>query len=199
MAACKHDDHEPMPIDPVIQEAETFFNFSMNGQSFDSIIMNCNKGFTSLNIEWIDTDSSFIFRQGPEFVKINDSIKLTCLIIIYDKTRSYTIYTPEVFGYYFDQAQENVSLDLELKVGDFVYKNQWYIDWEIHEYLVREIVDPNAIYEFKALERIEPHCTETWPILPVQIKYSGLMSTEDGAHTIAINSFEAQVYLAEAF
>jgi hypothetical protein len=122
-------------------------------------------------------------------------MNVECMVYIFDEANRYQLYTPALMADYINNIKDNVSIDITIGKGGLVFKNQWFDDWKIPEFLSRDVVDSNAVFTITTEEPVRPNCTENWPLLPINVMYSSILETEDGQSSISLDSLSFRWYL----
>lgn len=195
--SCKDDDFNGGSEVPV-SEVNSYINLNIDGMTFDSIKQDCIQTYTGTNNGLVWGENDFVLRQGFKF-DVGDDMTIECMVYIFDEMARYELYTPELMADYINNRKENVSIEITIEKEGLVFKNQWFDDWKIPEFLSRDIVDANASFTITTEEAIRPSCTENWPLLPINVMYSGFLETEDGQNSMNLDSLIFRWYLIELF
>lgn len=192
---CRKND-ETKPDDVWVTEVNSYINLNIDGMNFDTIEADCIRTYTGTINGLVWSEDDFVLRQGFS-LDIEEGMSVECMVYIFDKANRYQLYTPELMADYINNRKDNVSIDVTIEKGGLVLKNQWFDDWKIPEFLLRDIVDSNAVFTITTEEPVRPNCTENWPLLPINVMYSGILETKDGQNSVSLDSLSFRWYLLE--
>lgn len=200
-SACEEDQTMPMPGgEETISNPESYFVGTIGGVTIDSMKYDCDiyRG-QILNLYGASTSSVAGFRIYilEDYWELSENLNVRSHFYIHDSVDFTSVLSPEVVIDYLENKPENLYVKLDVSKDGISYSNCGLTDttgdgpWNI-DYIA---IDQTIEIDYDKVYSDEESCFGGGDTLPIIIRYSGVLRSEDLNEELEIANLSLQTLL----